>query len=162
MRHRRKNRKPLIITLVSIVVILILCVVFFFPLNNVLRNTTGNDTASDKVVKSELVKKVKSRKTGDPAKDKKIDRAATVLNKKKMSQIMAAANDQSKAANMIESSSSLTKDQSQKAAQEIFTNDSYSGLRDAISSGNWYQAYQQYQKLSNNGQLNQLQQDINQ
>jgi len=162
MRHRRKNRKPLIITLVSIVVILILCVVFFFPLNNVLRITTGNDTASDKAVKSELVKKVKSRKTGDPAKDKKIDRAATVLNKKKMSQIMAAANDQSKAANMIESSSSLTKDQSQKAAQEIFTNDSYSGLRDAISSGNWYQAYQQYQKLSNNGQLNQLQQDINQ
>jgi len=162
MRHRRNNRKPLIITLVSIVVILVLCVVFFFPLNNVLRNTTGNDTASDKVVKSELVKKVKSKKTGDPTRDKKIDRAATVLNKKKMSQIMAAANNQSQAANLIESSSSLTKDQSQKAAQEIFTNDSYTGLRDAISNGNWYQAYQQYQKLSNNGQLNQLQQDINQ
>jgi len=162
MRHSKKNRKPLVITIVSILVILVLCVVFFFPLNNVLRNATGKDTASDKVVKSELVKKVKSKKTGDASKDAKIDRAAKVLDKKQMSQIMAAANNQEKAANLIESSSSLTKDQSQKAAQEIFTNDSYSGLRNAISSGNWYQAYQQYQKLSNNGQLNQLQQDINQ
>jgi hypothetical protein len=137
-------------------------VVFFFPLNNVLRNVTGNDTASDKVVKSELVKKVKARKTGDPTKDEKIDRAASVIGKKKMSQIMSAANNQKQAANLIESSSSLSKQQSQKAAQEIFTNDSYTGLRNAISSGNWYQAYEQYQKLSNNGEIDQLRQDINQ
>jgi len=162
MRHRKRSKKPLIITLVSIVVILVLCVVFFFPLNNMIRNATGNDTASDKVVKSELVKKVKSKKTGDPSKDKKIDRAASVLGKKKMSQIMSAASDQNQAANLIENSSSLSKAQSQTAAQEIFSNDAYSGLRSAISSGNWYQAYQQYQKLSSNGQLNQLQQDINQ
>lgn len=162
MRHRKRSKKPLIITIVAILVILVLCVVFFFPLNNFIRNATGNDTASDKVVKSELVKKVKSRKTGDPAKDKKIDRAASVLGKKKMSQIMSAADDQTKAATLIESSSSLSKEQSQKAAQEIFANDSYTAIRQAISSGNWYQAYQQYQKLSGNGQLNQLQQDINQ
>jgi hypothetical protein len=123
---------------------------------------TGNDTASDKVVKSELVKKVKARKTGDPTKDEKIDRAASVIGKKKMSQIMSAANNQKQAANLIESSSSLSKQQSQKAAQEIFTNDSYTGLRNAISSGNWYQAYEQYQKLSNNGEIDQLRQDINQ
>ncbi|CAJ1192233.1 hypothetical protein CPR19088_GLDEOEPO_00362 [Companilactobacillus paralimentarius] len=162
MRHRRKSKKPLIITIVSILVILVLCVVFFFPLNNMIRNATGNDTASDRVVKSELVKKVKSKKTGDATKDKKIDRAASVLGKKKMSQIMSAANDQTQAANLIESSSSLSKDQSQRAAQEIFSNDNYTALRQAVSSGNWYQAYQQYQKLSGNGQLNQLQQDINQ
>lgn len=162
MRHRRKSKKPLIITIVSILAILVLCVVFFFPLNNMIRNATGNDTASDKVVKSELVKKVKSKKTGDATKDKKIDRAASVLGKKKMSQIMSAANDQTQAANLIESSSSLSKDQSQRAAQEIFSNDNYTALRQAVSSGNWYQAYQQYQKLSGNGQLNQLQQDINQ
>lgn len=162
MRHRRKNRKPLIITLVSILVILILCVVFFFPLNNAWRNLTGNDTASDKVVKSELVKKVKSKKTGDAKKDEKIDRAASVLGKKKMSQIMSAAKDQNKAASLIQDSSSLTQAQSQKAAQEIFSNDEYEGLRNAISSGNWYQAYQQYQKLNSNGDLTQLQQDINQ
>ncbi|KRN98910.1 hypothetical protein [Companilactobacillus kimchiensis] len=162
MRHRKSNKKPIIITIVSILVVLVLCIVFFFPLNNVLRNATGKDTASDKVVKSELVKKVKSRKTGDVAKDEKIDRAASVLNKKKMSQIMSAADNQKQAADLIENSSSLTKDQSEKAAQEIFSNDNYSGLRQAISDGNWYQAYQQYQKLSDNGQLNQLQQDINQ
>lgn len=162
MRHSKKNRKPLIITIITILVVLVLCVVFFFPLNNVLRNVTGNDTASDKVVKSELVKKVKARKTGDPAKDEKIDRAASVIGKKKMSQIMSAANNQKQAANLIESSSSLSKQQSQKAAQEIFTNDSYTGLRNAISSGNWYQAYEQYQKLSNNGEIDQLRQDINQ
>lgn len=162
MRHRKKSRKPLIITIVSILVVLILGVVFFFPLNNLLRNTTGNDTASDKVVKSELVKKVKSRKTGDPTKDEKIDRAASVLGKKKMKQLMSAADSQSQAASLIQDSSALSKEQSQKAAQEIFSNDQYDGLRSAISSGNWYQAYQQYQKLSNSGQLNQLQQDVNQ
>lgn len=162
MRHRKKNRKPLILIVVSVLVILALCIVFFFPLNNVLRNVTGNDTASDKVVKSELVKKVKSKKTGDSAKDEKIDRAASVLGKKKMSQIISAASSQQKTADLIQDSSSLSKEQSQKAAQEIFTNDSYSGLRNAVSDGNWYQAYQQYQKLSNNGQLNQLRQDISQ
>lgn len=160
MRHTKRSKKPLIITLVTIVIILVLGVVFFFPLNNAIRNVTGNDTASDKVVKSELVKKVKSKKNGDPAKDKKIDRAASILGKKKMSQLMSAANDQDKAANFIADSSSLSKEQSQKAAQEIFSDDSYSGLRKAISDGNWYQAYQQYQKLSNDGQLTQLQQDI--
>lgn len=162
MRHRKKNRKPLILIVVSVLVILVLCIVFFFPLNNVLRNVTGNDTASDKVVKSELVKKVKSKKTGDSAKDEKIDRAASVLGKKKMSQIISAASSQQKTADLIQDSSSLSKEQSQKAAQGIFTNDSYSGLRNAVSDGNWYQAYQQYQKLSNNGQLNQLRQDISQ
>lgn len=162
MRHSKKNKKPLIITLLSIVVILVLCVVFFFPLNNTIRNVTGNDTASDKVVKSELVKKVKSKKNGDPTRDKKIDRAASALSDKKMSQIMSAADNQQKAANLIADSSSLSKEQSQKAAQEIFSNDKYSGLRSAISDGNWYQAYQQYQKLSNDGELNQLQQDISQ
>lgn len=162
MRHRKKNRKPLILIVVSVLVILVLCIVFFFPLNNVLRNVTGNDTASDKVVKSELVKKVKSKKTGDSAKDEKIDRAASVLGKKKMSQIISAASSQQKTADLIQDSSSLSKEQSQKAAQEIFTNDSYSGLRNAVSDGNWYQAYQQYQKLSDNGQLNQLRQDISQ
>jgi len=79
-----------------------------------------------------------------------------------MSEIMAAAKSQKKTASLIEDSSSLTRAQSQKAAQEIFSNDEYSGLRKAINDGNWYQAYQQYQKLSNNGELNQLQQDLNQ
>lgn len=160
MRHNKRSKKPLIITLVTIIVILMLGVVFFFPLNNAIRNVTGNDTASDKVVKLELVKKVKSKKNGDATKDKKIDRAASILGKKKMSQIMSAANDQDKAANLIADSSSLSKEQAQKAAQKIFSDDSYSGLRKAISDGNWYQAYQQYQKLSNDGQLTQLQQDI--
>lgn len=162
MRHRKSNKKPLIITLVSILVILVLCVVFFFPLNNAIRNITGNDTASDKVVKSELVKKVKSKKNGNPQRDEKIDRAASILGKKKMSAIMSAANDQKKTASLIEDSSSLSKEQSQKAAAEIFSNEDYTPLRKAVSDGNWYQAYQQYQKLSDNGDLSQLQQNISQ
>ncbi|MQS76967.1 hypothetical protein [Companilactobacillus halodurans] len=160
MRHRRRNRKPLVITLVSVLILIILGVVFFFPLNNLLRNTTGNDTASDKVVKSELVKKVKAKKTGDPKKDKKIDKAASILGKKKMSEIMSAANSQSKTQKLIEDSSSLSNEQAQIVAQEVFSNSDYTPLRNAISKGNWYQAYQQYQKLSDNGQLTQLQQDI--
>lgn len=162
MRHRRSNKKPLVITLIAIVVILILGVVFFFPLNNTIRNITGNDTASDKVVKSELVKKVKSKKNGNPKRDEKIDRAASILGKKKMSEIMSAANDQKKTAALIEDSSSLSKEQSQKAAQEIFSNSDYTPLRKAVSDGNWYQAYQQYQKLSDDGALNQLQKAIGQ
>lgn len=163
MRHQKKTKKPLVLTIIiSLLVLIVLCVIFFFPLNNMLRNATGNDTPSDKAVKSELVKRVKARKTGDSKKDEKIDRAASVLGKKKMSEIMSAADSQDKTATLIEDSSALTKEQSQKAAQEIFSNNEYSGLRTAINNGNWYQAYQQYQKLSNNGELNQLQQDINQ
>lgn len=161
MRHRKTSKKPLFLTIGGIVVILALCIVFFFPLNNIVRDLTGNDTASDKVVKSELVKKVKSKKTGDSTKDKKIDQAASILGKKKMSQLISAANSQTKTANLIEDSSDLSAAQSQRAAQEIFSNKSYDGLRQAIAAGNWYQAYQQYQKLSNSGQLNQLQTDIN-
>lgn len=163
MRHQKKNKKSLILIIImSLLILVALCVVFFFPLNNMLRSATGNDTPSDKVVKSELVKKVKARKTGDVKKDEKIDRAASVLGKKKMSEIISAANSENKTATLIEDSSSLSKEQSQKAAQEMFSNDEYSGLRTAISNGNWYQAYQQYQKLSDNGELNQLRQDINQ
>jgi len=73
MRHRKKSKKPLILTIIcAIVVLLILCVVFIFPLNNMLRSVTGNDTPGDKAVKSELVKRVKSKKTGDSTKDKRL------------------------------------------------------------------------------------------
>ncbi|WP_334333677.1 MULTISPECIES: hypothetical protein [unclassified Companilactobacillus] len=161
--RNRKNKKRLILTISLVVVALIvLGIIFFFPLNNFLRSATGNDTPSDKVVKSELVKKVKSKKTGDSKTDKKIDRAASFLGKKKMSEIIAASKSEDKTANLIADSSSLTETQSKKAAQEIFSNSEYDGLRNAISDGNWYQAYQQYQKLSNDGALNQLQKTIGQ
>lgn len=79
-----------------------------------------------------------------------------------MSEIISAAKSENKTANLISDSSSLSKTQSQKAAQVIFSNSEYDGLRNAISDGNWYQAYQQYQKLSDDGALNQLQKAIGQ
>lgn len=161
--RNRKNKKRLILSVsLTVVALIVLGIIFFFPLNNFLRSATGNDTPSDKVVKSELVKKVKSKKTGDPKNDEKIDRAASILDKKKMSEIISAAKSENKTANLISDSSSLSKTQSQKAAQVIFSNSEYDGLRNAISDGNWYQAYQQYQKLSNDGALNQLQKAIGQ
>lgn len=163
MRHSKKRRGiPVGLIIVSVVVILVLCAVFFFPLNNALRNVTGNDTASDKVVKSELVKKVKSKKTGDSKKDAEVSQAATILGKKRMSQLMDAAKNQQKAADLIHDTSSLSQAKSEDAAKEIFSNSDYNGIRNAISNGNWYQAYSQYQKLSNNGELTELQQELGQ
>ena len=110
--RNRKNKKRLILSVsLTVVALIVLGIIFFFPLNNFLRSVTGNDTPSDKVVKSELVKKVKSKKTGDPKNDEKINRAASILGKKKMSEIISAAKSENKTANLISDSSSLSKTQ---------------------------------------------------
>lgn len=161
-KAKKSKKKAILLSLLTVIVIIVLCVVFFFPINNTIRNATGQDTPSDKLVKDELVKKIKSKGETDPKNAKKIDKYADKLNKTKMSTIMKAANNQEEAAQLIEQSSDLSKSASEKAAKEIFTNDKYQGIRSALSNGDWVQTYQQYQKLSNDGSISQLKQSINQ
>ncbi|WP_125709428.1 hypothetical protein [Companilactobacillus zhongbaensis] len=162
--HRKQNSKKQTVfySILAIVVVLVLCVIFFFPINNAIRNATGNDTASDKMVKSELAKKIKDRKTGDPKADEKIDKSARILEGVKMSEIMKAANNQQSAAKLIEKTSSMSPEASQKAAQEIFTNPQFDQIRQSMSDGDWVKTYQNYQDLSKNGSIGTLRQELGQ
>ena len=164
MRHRRARRKKKIIwsIILGIVLLLVLAVVFFFPLNNTVRNITGNDTPTDQVVKSQLVKRVEAEKNGDASHDKKITEAAQALEATKMSTVMSAADNQKQAAQLIQDSSSLSKTQSQQTAKELFTNDKYATLRSDIASGDWYSAYNEYKKLSDDGAITALKNNLNQ
>ncbi|WP_334329519.1 hypothetical protein [Companilactobacillus sp. HBUAS59699] len=159
--HKKSHKKTIWITLITVLVLIILGIIFFFPLNNTIRNISGgNDTASDNMVKNELIKKVDSTKNGDLAHDKRVDKAAATLKKTKMADIIAAANDQKKAATMLQQNSSLTTSQANAAAKKIFSDSKYDGLRQAVNSGNWYSAYKQYKTLSNNGSLTELRNSI--
>lgn len=73
------------------------------------------------------------------------------------SKVKAAANDKTEAAQLIQSQTGMNQSQSQRAAQELFIDDKYSELREDLSNNNWLGAYQQYQKLSNDGSLKELQ-----
>lgn len=161
-RKPRSKKKSLFYVILGIVVVLALCVIFFFPINNALRNATGNDTPSDNLVKNELAKKIEAKKTGDPEADKKIDQSAKKLKGIKMSEIMQAAKNQQSAAKLIEKSSSLSPQASQKAAQEVFSDPKFNGIRESLSTGDWVKTYQEYQDLSKDGSIGQLQQDLGQ
>lgn len=145
-------------TLLGIVIALVLALVFFVPLNNVIRNATGHDTPTDALVKDEIIKKVRTEKTGNKDQDKRADEYVSRLKGTKMSAIMKAATDEEKAAVMIHNSSNLSMKASQKAAEELFNNTKYNQLRKSVSKGDWLQTYQQYKKLSNDGSLTQLRQ----
>jgi hypothetical protein len=163
MHSAKKNKKhPVLYSILGIVVLIILGIVFFVPINNGIRSATGNDTPTDKVIKDQLVKKVKAGKTGSPEEDAKIDKSAAALDKTKMSKIMAAANDKAQAAKLIQESSNLSQPASEKAADEIFSNSKFDSIRSAMSDGDWYKVYSQYQDLSGNGTLSQLKQSVGQ
>ncbi|AKP67737.1 hypothetical protein [Companilactobacillus ginsenosidimutans] len=159
---KKSKKKPVLFTILGIVLILVLGVVFFVPLNNATRSATGSDTPTDRLIKHELVKKVKSNKTGDPDQDAKVDKYADKLQETKMSEIMAAANNQAKAAKLIQSTSNLSKPAADKAAQEIFTNNKFNSIRSSMSQGDWVQTYLQYRTLSKDGTLSALKQNVNQ
>ncbi|WP_125770710.1 hypothetical protein [Companilactobacillus furfuricola] len=161
-RKPRNKKKSIFYVILGIVVVLVLGVIFFFPINNAIRSATGNDTPSDKLVKNELAKKIEAKKTGDPNADKKIDQSAKKLKGIKMSEIMQAAKDQQSAAKLIQRSSSLSPQASQKAAQELFNDPKFNGIRESLSTGDWVKTYQEYQDLSKDGSINQLQQDLGQ
>ena len=160
--HRQKSskKKPILFTLLGIVIVIVLCLVFFVPLNNGLRSATGQDTPTDKIIKSELAKKITANKTGNAQHDAAVEQAANKLQDTKMSTIMKSANNEQDAAKLIQQTSTLSPAQSQKAAHEIFTNDKFTPLRNAMGSGNWVQTYQQYRQLSGNGSLTELKQAV--
>lgn len=71
------------------------CGIFFFPqINNTIRNVTGNDTPADSAVKARIVSGITAQKTGNPATDAVLQRAADTIKETKMSTIMKAAQDQ--------------------------------------------------------------------
>ncbi|APX71784.1 hypothetical protein M5C72_01165 [Companilactobacillus allii] len=159
--HKKSHKKAIWITLITILVLIVLGIVFFFPLNNAVRNISGgNDTPSDKVVKSELVKKVSSTKNGNAKHDANVEKAATALKATKMSTIVNSANNESDAAKLLQKNSTLSSSESKAAAKTIFSDSKYDGLRQAVSSGNWYSAYNQYKTLSNDGSLTSLRDSI--
>lgn len=159
---KRSHKKIWLIVIALIVLILVGGIIFFFPLNNTIRNMSGgNDTLSDKAIKNELVQKIESSENGDPSHDKKILKAANSLKNTKMSSIMKAAGDQNKAAQELHDNTSLSKDESKKVAKKVFSDSNYDQLRKSVSNGNWYSAFKQYKRLSNDGSLTELKNSIN-
>lgn len=110
--------------------------------------------STPKVEKSETTAKTEAASTNDSGS------VFSKLTSISPAKIKSAAKSQSKAASLIQSETTLTQAQSQKAAQEIFTGSQYTALRSDLSSGNWLGAYGQYQQLSSNGSLKALQQSL--
>lgn len=158
--HKKSHKKAIWITIITVLVLIVLGVIFFFPLNNAVRNISGNDTPSDKLVKSELVKKVSSTKNGNAKHDAKVEKAEAALKDTKMSDIVKSANNESDAAKLLQKNSTLSSSESNAAAKTIFSDSKYDGLRQAINDGNWYSAYNQYKTLSNDGSLTSLRDSI--
>lgn len=149
-RKNRKRRWPRVVAILLglIVVLGLLVVVFFTPLNNTYRNVTGNDTPADSAVKSQLVKQIESRKTGDPTTDAVIDKAATTLNNTKMSTIVQAAGNQAKFASLLQTTTGAPAAQANTAAAAVFSSSELAPLREAVAEGNYVKAYQEYRSLS--------------
>lgn len=147
-KHKRRWPRVLAILLGIIVVLGILLVVFFTPLNNTYRSVTGNDTPADNAVKSELVKQIDARKTGDPTTDAMLDQAATTLKNTKMSTIVSAAGNQGKMADLLQSTTGISATQANTAAAAVFSSSELTPLREAVAAGNYVKAYQEYQGLS--------------
>ncbi|WP_125566576.1 hypothetical protein [Companilactobacillus insicii] len=159
--HKKSHKKAIWITLITILVLIVLGIIFFFPLNNTVRNISGgNDTPSDKLVKNELIKKVASTKNGDLKHDQRVDKATDTLKKTKMSDIIQSANDRSKAIKLLQQNTSLTGSQSKTAVNKMFSDSKYDGLRQSVAKGNWYSAYNQYKTLSSDGSLTELKNSI--
>lgn len=162
-KYKRKSHKKIWLIVIALIVLIIAVgIIFFFPLNNTIRNMSGGkDTLSDKAIKNELVQKIESSENGDPNHDKKIMKAAKSLENTKMSSIMRAAGDQNKAAQELHDNTSLSTDESKKVAKKVFGDSNYDQLRQSVQNGNWYSAFKQYKRLSNDGSLTELKNSIN-
>ncbi len=148
--HKKQSRKgfKFFLSLIIIVIILIGIVVFFPSLNNTWRSVSGNDTPADHAVKTQIVKRLKAEKTGNAQKDQLIDRGTSVLNKTKMSTIMQAATEKQKAANLLQKTTAIPPQRAQTIVNAVFSDPQLTSTRQAIAQGDWYQAYQDYEKLS--------------
>lgn len=150
-KHAHRGLKIFSI-IMGVLILLIIAGVFFFPqLNNTVRNVTGNDTPVDSAVKARLVSGITAQKTGDTTTDAAIQRAADTLKATKMSTIMAAAKDQDQAASLLQKASGVNHSQAEMAAAALFQESSVTPIRQAIASGDYYQAYQDAKTLQQQG-----------
>lgn len=150
-KHAHRGLKIFSI-IMGVLILLIIAGVFFFPqLNNTVRNVTGNDTPVDSAVKARLVSGITAQKTGDATTDAAIQRAADTLKATKMSTIMAAAKDQDQAASLLQKASGVNHSQAEMAAAALFQESSVTPIRQAIASGDYYQAYQDAKTLQQQG-----------
>ena len=101
-KHRHRGLKIFSIV-AGLIVLMAVCGIFFFPqINNTIRNVTGNDTPADSAVKARIVSGITAQKTGNPATDAVLQRAADTIKETKMSTIMKAAQDQDQAATLLQ------------------------------------------------------------
>lgn len=131
-----------------IVLVIVLGVVFFTPLNNaVLTASGGNDTVADKAVKSAVVSKLESAKTGNSTVDGAIDQVESTIKDTKVSAVMQAAKSESSMTSLLESKG-MNSTQASAAANAVYSTSALDGVRSEVAKGNWYGVYQQAQKLS--------------
>ncbi|MFD1484807.1 hypothetical protein ACFQ5J_06155 [Lacticaseibacillus baoqingensis] len=139
--------------LLAIIVIAALCglgVVFFPQLNNTWRSANGgNDTPADTAVKTAVVKELNQQKTGNAATDSVIDAAAQAITNTKMATVMAAAKDQTTAAQLL-TQAGLNSSEAQLVTNTLFNTSAFDGVRQALAQGNYVDAYQAAKQLRNN------------
>lgn len=156
-KHRHRGLKIFSIV-AGLIVLMAVCGIFFFPqINNTIRNVTGNDTPADSAVKARIVSGITAQKTGNPATDAVLQRAADTIKETKMSTIMKAAQDQDQAATLLQKATGVNQDQAKLAATVLFKEQSVTPIRQAIASGDYYQAYQDAKSLQQQGDTSSLQ-----
>lgn len=155
---RKKRRWPKIFgfTLLGVVILGILAVVFSVQLNNGLRSATGKDTPVDTAVKSQLVKGIEAKKTGDASHDALIDKAAETIQQTPMKTITEAAGNQQKAAELVSQTTGVPEASAQVVTQAIFNDSKFDGVRKAMANGDWVQVYQQGKTLSSDPDIQAL------
>ncbi|KRM87227.1 hypothetical protein [Lacticaseibacillus thailandensis] len=134
--------------LAIVIAVVVLCVVFFTPINNTVRTATGgNDTVADKAVKSVVVSKLDSAKTGNSTVDGAIDQVANTIKTTRVSTVMQAAKSESALAALL-TSKGMDSAQANTAANAIYSTSALDGVRAQIAQGNWYGVYRQAQQLA--------------
>ncbi|MFD1430559.1 hypothetical protein [Lacticaseibacillus mingshuiensis] len=149
----RKRRWPKILLAIGLTLIILigLGVAFFPQVNNGLRTLAGGNTPADNVVKDQIVQRIDAAKNGNPDTDATLDQVASTLKATKMSTIVAAAQSQTKAADLLQSAASLSSTQAKAAAQVLFSESQLQPLREALAKGDFYGAYKAYKTVSETG-----------
>ncbi|MGK0607352.1 hypothetical protein [Enterococcus gilvus] len=149
--RRKKNKHRLFKSIVAVILLMGIGLLFFRNLNNTVRTLgSGKDTPVDKVVKREVVKKINTAADGTQDQEKKayLVKAADFLNKQPMSKIMELASNEQQASQALQSEEGIPKDIADEKVHEIFTSPEYSTIREKISNGDYYGAYDEYKKIS--------------
>lgn len=180
-KHAMKSKKKKVFSSsIGLLVLFLMASAFAAPLTNSKSETTHNDVVSKKVAKktAKQLNKKSTKKSSKvtiekpatnnneaqkPATQAASSNSGSYLSKISSispSKIKSAAEDESQAAQLIQTETGMSSAKSQQAATELFSNSKYTDLRNDITSGNWFGAYAQYQKLSNDGSLEQLQDSL--